>query len=91
MLDLIILYCFTPFVLSVNWDKIIFSSMKALLLASQISLINLIASLLNVSNHKGVFLCLILLLPHIGSSRIDRTSLVCNLLLKVTQDFIASL
>ena len=78
MLDLIILYRFTPFLLSVNLDKTISSSMNVLLSDSQIYLINCILSLLNVSNHKGLFLCMILLFPKLFSSRIDLKSLVCN-------------
>ena len=55
MFDLLNLYRFTPFLLSVTLDRIIFLSMNVLLSESQISLIDLISLLLNVSNHKGAF------------------------------------
>ena len=74
MLDLIILYRFTPFLLSVNLDKIISSSTNALLSESQICMIDCIVFLLN----NGLFLCMILLLQNVFSLIIDLKSLVCT-------------
>ena len=54
-LDLIILYRFTPFLLSVNLDEIKFSPINVLLSESQISLIDFIVFLLMFQTTKGYF------------------------------------